>query len=273
MYRSVLPYAQMRSARVTAHLLPGRGRRRPRPRTTGSFMSRSRPRSPGRSDRRRRGGRLRAQHLAVDDDLCVTAITENARAYADFQSIPLHEVGPSSTGPSGRRRSSSSSTTPTGSTSCVRAWRRFGERLYIAKSPPYFFELASPAISKGSASPSPRSRLRLPRRSHSATARTTPSCSSGPASASLSRMRTTACPRADWICPSAEERRAPRASGRGRPATCARDRPQGRAQRPGRLPRRACAQGSRRRLRRAAEADERWRRPCRRSTSCAARRS
>ena len=54
-------------------------------------------------------------------------------------------------GSSGRRRSSSSSTTPARLDELrPRLEQRFGERLYIAKSLPYFLELASPAISKGS---------------------------------------------------------------------------------------------------------------------------
>ena len=95
-----------------------------------------------------RGFRL---NCYVDDDLYVAEITENARAYADFQNLPI---------------------TPVGS---LREWlerpptklvavddpakldglklelqEEFGERLFIAKSLPYFLELASPHVSKGS---------------------------------------------------------------------------------------------------------------------------
>jgi Cof subfamily protein (haloacid dehalogenase superfamily) len=86
----------------------------------------------------------------VDDELYVAEITLNARAYADFQHIPITEVGD------------------------LLAWLErpptklvvvdapddldllrptltdaFGERLFIAKSLPFFLELASPRVSKG----------------------------------------------------------------------------------------------------------------------------
>jgi len=86
----------------------------------------------------------------VDDELYVATLTPNARAYADFQEIPIREVGD------------------------LLAWiewpptklvivaapeelealqpvlvARFGDRLFIAKSLPHFLELANPSISKG----------------------------------------------------------------------------------------------------------------------------
>jgi Cof subfamily protein (haloacid dehalogenase superfamily) len=85
----------------------------------------------------------------VDDELYVAEVTAEARAYADFQGLPIHAVG------------------------SLRAWldrpptklvvvgdaheldgleqrlkRRFAERLYISKSLPYFLELASPDVNK-----------------------------------------------------------------------------------------------------------------------------
>ena len=87
----------------------------------------------------------------VDDELCVAELTEHARAYADFQHLPISVVGPlldwlerpptklvvvdDPVRLDGLRPS---------------LVERFGERLYIAKSLPYFLELASPRISKGS---------------------------------------------------------------------------------------------------------------------------
>jgi Cof subfamily protein (haloacid dehalogenase superfamily) len=87
----------------------------------------------------------------VDDELYVAAVTPEARSYADFQKLPIHEVG------------------------SLREWldrpptklvvvgdpveldeleprlkRRFARRLYISKSLPYFLELASPNITKAS---------------------------------------------------------------------------------------------------------------------------
>jgi Cof subfamily protein (haloacid dehalogenase superfamily) len=85
----------------------------------------------------------------VDDELYVAEVTPEARRYADFQKLPIHAVGP------------------------LRDWldrpptklvvvgdpheldgleqrlkQRFGERLYISKSLPYFLELASPNVNK-----------------------------------------------------------------------------------------------------------------------------
>ena len=87
----------------------------------------------------------------VDDDLYVAKVTEHARAYADFQSIPLHEVGDLL----GWIERPPTKLVVVDDPIRLDALRprleqRFGERLYIAKSLPYFLELASPTISKGS---------------------------------------------------------------------------------------------------------------------------
>ena len=87
----------------------------------------------------------------VDDDLYVAAITEHARAYADFQSIPLHAVGdllawierPPTKLVVVNDPDRLDALRP-------RLEERFAERLFIAKSLPYFLELANPTISKGS---------------------------------------------------------------------------------------------------------------------------
>jgi Cof subfamily protein (haloacid dehalogenase superfamily) len=87
----------------------------------------------------------------VDDELYVAEVTPQARAYADFQQLPIHPVGP------------------------LREWldrpptklvvvgdpveldgleqrlkERFAGRLYVSKSLPYFLELASPNVTKAS---------------------------------------------------------------------------------------------------------------------------
>jgi Cof subfamily protein (haloacid dehalogenase superfamily) len=87
----------------------------------------------------------------VDDELYVAEVTTEARAYADFQNLPMHAVGP------------------------LRDWldrpptklvvvgdeheldeleqrlkQRFDARLYISKSLPHFLELASPNVTKAS---------------------------------------------------------------------------------------------------------------------------
>ena len=148
MYRSVLPYAQ--AAGIEAPLVCYQGAAVVDPKTGDWLLH-----EPIQLALAREAiGAVEAEGFAlncyVEDDLCVAAITDNARAYADFQSIPLHEVGP------------------------LLAWierpptklvvvddpdrldvlrprleERFGERLFIAKSLPHFLELASPAISKG----------------------------------------------------------------------------------------------------------------------------
>ena len=92
-----------------------------------------------------------ALNCYVDDELYVAAITEHARAYADFQSIPLHEVGDLL----GWIERPPTKLVVVDDPAALDALRprleaRFGGRLYIAKSLPYFLELASPAISKGS---------------------------------------------------------------------------------------------------------------------------
>lgn len=91
-----------------------------------------------------------ALNCYVDDDLFVAAITENARSYADFQSIPLHEIGDLL----GWIERPPTKLVVVDEPTRLDALRplleeRFDERLFIAKSLPYFLELASPAISKG----------------------------------------------------------------------------------------------------------------------------
>jgi Cof subfamily protein (haloacid dehalogenase superfamily) len=87
----------------------------------------------------------------VGDELYVAEVTEEARRYADFQNLPIHPVGdlldwleepPTKLVSVGEPRALD------GLEERLRA--RFGGRLFISKSLPYFLELASPRISKGS---------------------------------------------------------------------------------------------------------------------------
>ena len=92
-----------------------------------------------------------ALNCYVDDDLYVAEVTENARAYADFQSIPLHAVG----NLRGWIERPPTKLVVVDDPARLDALRptledRLGERLFIAKSLPHFLELASPTISKGS---------------------------------------------------------------------------------------------------------------------------
>ena len=87
----------------------------------------------------------------VNDELYVAEVTPEAERYAGFQSIPLHAVGDLAhwlTEP------------PTKLVAIdepdvldrleARLKERFAGRLYISKSLPYFLEIASPEVTKGS---------------------------------------------------------------------------------------------------------------------------
>ncbi len=87
----------------------------------------------------------------VDDELYVAELTEHARAYADFQSLPITEVGPLLAWLE-RPPTKLVVVEDPAKLDALRPGlvERFAERLFIAKSLPYFLELASPRISKGS---------------------------------------------------------------------------------------------------------------------------
>ena len=87
----------------------------------------------------------------VDDELYVASATPEARRYAEFQHIPIHTVGPllewldeppTKLVTIGEPRLLDDLE--------VRLKAAFGGRLFIAKSLPYFLELASPDVTKGS---------------------------------------------------------------------------------------------------------------------------
>jgi Cof subfamily protein (haloacid dehalogenase superfamily) len=87
----------------------------------------------------------------VDDELYVAEVTEEARAYADFQNLPIHAVGDLLEWlerPPTKLVSVGDPDALDGLEQRLRA--RFDGRLFISKSLPYFLELASPRISKGS---------------------------------------------------------------------------------------------------------------------------
>ena len=148
MFRSVLPYAQ--AAGVEAPLVCYQGAAVVDPATSEWLLHEPIPLALAREAIGAVQDEGFALNCYVDDDLYVAAITEHARAYADFQSIPLHEVG---------ELLEWIERPPTKLVVVddparldmlrPRLEARFGERLFIAKSLPYFLELASPAISKG----------------------------------------------------------------------------------------------------------------------------
>ena len=87
----------------------------------------------------------------VDDELYVARVTEHARAYADFQNIPLHAVGSLLDWIERPPTKLVVVDDPTRlDTLRPILQSRFVDRLFIAKSLPYFLELASHAVSKGS---------------------------------------------------------------------------------------------------------------------------
>ena len=85
----------------------------------------------------------------VGDELYVAEVTDEARAYADFQHLPIHPVGD---------LLAWLDETPTklvvvGDPLAMDALElelkgRFGSRLYISKSLPHFLELAAPEVTK-----------------------------------------------------------------------------------------------------------------------------
>jgi Cof subfamily protein (haloacid dehalogenase superfamily) len=87
----------------------------------------------------------------VNDELYVDRVTPEAERYASFQHLPIHEVGD---------LSSWLSEPPTKLVTIgdpeqldgleARMKARFGGRLYISKSLPFFLEFASPDVTKGS---------------------------------------------------------------------------------------------------------------------------
>jgi Cof subfamily protein (haloacid dehalogenase superfamily) len=90
-------------------------------------------------------------NVYVGDELFVGRITPEARAYADFQGLVIHEVG---------NLAAWLEEPPTKIVSVgepelldgleARLKERFANRLYISKSLPFFLEIASPEVTKGS---------------------------------------------------------------------------------------------------------------------------
>lgn len=87
----------------------------------------------------------------VGDELYVAEVTPEARAYADFQHLEIHPVGdllawlnepPTKLVAVGDPEELDGLE--------LRLKARFGGRLYISKSLPYFLEFASPAVTKAS---------------------------------------------------------------------------------------------------------------------------
>jgi Cof subfamily protein (haloacid dehalogenase superfamily) len=87
----------------------------------------------------------------VDDELYVAELTPEARAYADFQGLEIHVVGPLREW----LRAEPTKLVAVGEPSALDELERelkprFAGRLFIAKSLPHFLEFAHPDVSKGS---------------------------------------------------------------------------------------------------------------------------
>jgi Cof subfamily protein (haloacid dehalogenase superfamily) len=90
-------------------------------------------------------------NVYVDDELFVQRITPEARAYADFQGLVIHEVGDLAAWlekPATKVVSVGEPELLDGLE--VRLKERFDGRLYISKSLPFFLEIASRKVTKGS---------------------------------------------------------------------------------------------------------------------------
>jgi Cof subfamily protein (haloacid dehalogenase superfamily) len=87
----------------------------------------------------------------VDDELYVPAATPEAIRYADIAGVEMHVVGPLA----GWLERPTTKLVAVGEPAALDAKReellpRFGRRAFIAKSLPFFLELAAPGVSKGS---------------------------------------------------------------------------------------------------------------------------
>jgi len=90
-------------------------------------------------------------NVYVDDELFVGRITPEARSYADFQGLVIHEVGDLATW----LEKPPTKVVSVGEPELLdgleaRLKERFAGRLYISKSLPFFLEIASPKVTKGS---------------------------------------------------------------------------------------------------------------------------
>jgi Cof subfamily protein (haloacid dehalogenase superfamily) len=87
----------------------------------------------------------------VDDQLYVAAVTPEARAYADFQGLEIHAVGPLHEWLHDDPTKLVAVGDPLALTELERVLKpRFAGRLFVSKSLPHFLEFAHPDVSKGS---------------------------------------------------------------------------------------------------------------------------
>ena len=149
MFRATLPYA--REAGIAAPLVCYQGAVVAEP-ATGRFLRHEPiPLELARETIAAVEGEGYGLNCYVGDELYVSEITPAARSYADFQFIPLHEVGPLLDWldePPTKLVTIGEPSALDGLADRMRA--HFDGRLYISKSLPYFLEFASPDVTKGS---------------------------------------------------------------------------------------------------------------------------
>jgi Cof subfamily protein (haloacid dehalogenase superfamily) len=87
----------------------------------------------------------------VDDELYVAEVTPEARAYADFQGLQIHAVGPLHQWLHDDPTKLVAVGDPQALTELENVLKpRFAGRLFVSKSLPHFLEFAHPDVSKGS---------------------------------------------------------------------------------------------------------------------------
>jgi hypothetical protein len=90
-------------------------------------------------------------NVYVDDELYVSTVTEDARNYAEFQRLTIHEVGDVLEWLSAPPTKLVLVGDPQALEGVeIRAKSAFEHRLYISKSLPYFLEFAEAGVTKGS---------------------------------------------------------------------------------------------------------------------------
>ena len=149
MFRSVLPYA--REAGLDEPVVCYQGGAVVEPRTGNFLLHEPIPLELAREAIAAVEAEGFGLNCYVDDELYVTEITEHARAYADFQHIPITAVGPLLDWLEEPPTKLVAVDVPEALDRLKPLLQaQFGERLFIAKSLPHFLELASPQVSKGS---------------------------------------------------------------------------------------------------------------------------
>jgi Cof subfamily protein (haloacid dehalogenase superfamily) len=149
MFRSVLPY--LRKARIDDPVICYQGAVVAEP-ATGRFLRHEPiPLELARETIAAVAAEGYHVNCYVDDELYVAEVTPEARAYADFQHIPIHPVGDLVQWLSAPPTKLVAVGDPVALDGLeVQMKAEFDGRLYISKSLPYFLEFASPAVTKGS---------------------------------------------------------------------------------------------------------------------------